>query len=155
MKCMKCGAALEVTVGMHPYEVVDGLHVLLKGVKKTSCPECGEIGVVIPKINQLNETIAKAIAAKPERLAPAEVRFLRKQLGWSGKDFAHRFGVTPETVSRWENGARQMSATAERLLRLSAIELSPVDEYPVPDLVERAQSKRMELELQKDWNVIA
>ena len=155
MKCMNCGAEMGITVGLHLYEVADGLHVILKGVKKTSCPACGETGVVIPKIGQLNETIAKSIARKPERLAPGEVRFLRKYLGWSGKGFAHRFGVTPETISRWENGVRQMSSTAERLLRLSAIELSPVDEYPVPDLVEGGQAKQMELELDKEWSVVA
>jgi DNA-binding transcriptional regulator YiaG len=65
----------------------------------------------------LNEVLAKAIAKKPHRLTPGEIRFLRKYLGWSGKDFAQFMGVTPETVSRWENGAGRIGETAERFLR--------------------------------------
>ena len=155
MKCMYCGNTLEVTKEVHRYAENDGLDVLLEGVSITSCPECGEQGVVIPRISQLNEALARAIAQRPQKLEPAEIRFLRKYLGWSGKDFAHRMGVTPETISRWENGARPMGSTAEILLRLLAIELRPVDEYPVPDLVERKRTKPMMMQLGKDWVVVA
>ena len=39
---------------------------------------------------------------KKRRLAPEEIKFLRKSLGWAGVDFAKHMGATPETVSRWE-----------------------------------------------------
>ena len=155
MKCLNCGAELTVSVGDYRYAAGDGLRVVLKNVKKTQCPECGEDGVVIPKVSQLNEALAEAIAKKPERLGPGEIRFLRKYLGWSGRDFAIRMGVTPETVSRWENGARQMGQTAEKLLRFSAIELSPVDEYPVPELRKSRRTKPIRLELHNEWAVVA
>ena len=155
MKCLICGATLEVAKDDYRYAATDGLNVILKGIRKTKCPECGEEGVAIPKINQLNEALAKAIAQKSQRLKPGEIRFLRKYLGWSGKDFANRLGVTPETVSRWENGARQMGPTAEKLLRLSAIELSPVDEYPVPEFVESKERKQIQARLDEEWSVVA
>ena len=155
MKCLNCGAELTVKVGDYRYAAGDGLNVVLKNVKKTYCPECGEDGVVIPKVSQLNEALAKVLASKPERLGPGEIRFLRKYLGWSGKDFAVRMGVTPETVSRWENGVRQMGETAEKLLRFCAIELSPVDEYPVPVLKDSKRSKPIKLELSREWAVVA
>lgn len=44
--------------------------------------------------------VVQHIARSPERLGPAEIRFLRKYVGYSGKDFARFVGVTPETVSR-------------------------------------------------------
>ena len=39
-------------------------------------------------------------------------------LGWSGRDFARRFGLTPEHVSRIENGHSPISVAADRLLRI-------------------------------------
>jgi putative zinc finger/helix-turn-helix YgiT family protein len=155
MKCHNCGAEARITTGDHRYAAGDGLYVLLKGVKKTKCDVCGEEGVVIPKINQLNEALAKAIAKRPERIEPGEIRFLRKYLGWSGKDFAKRMEVTPETVSRWETGTRQMGATAEKLLRFSAIELGPVEEYPIPELNNGKKARSLELVLDKEWRVVA
>jgi putative zinc finger/helix-turn-helix YgiT family protein len=146
---------LEVTVGEHHYAANDGPNVVLRGVKKTKCPGCGEEGISIPRISQLNEALAKALAKKPQRLQPSEIRFLRKYLGWSGKIFDKRLGVTPETVSRWENGARKMGPTAEKLLRLSAIELSPADEYPVPELEKRRRAEPIKMQLEKEWSVVA
>jgi len=155
MKCLNCGSPLEVREGEHRYAENDGLNVTLQGVKVTHCSRCGEEGVAIPMISQLNGILAKAIAQRPQRLGPGEIRYLRKYLGWSGKDFAVHMGVTPETVSRWENGARPMGSTAEILLRLSAIALHPVDEYPVPELSEGKRLKPIRLQLGKEWGIVA
>ena len=155
MKCLNCNAVLEVTIVEHHYAADDGLNVVLNGVKKTRCSECGEEGIVIPRINHLNEVLAKTLARKSQRLEPGEIRFLRKYLGWSGKIFARRLGVTPETISRWENGARQMGPIAEKLLRLSAIELSPADEYPVPELEKKRRTDPIKMQLDKKWSVVA
>jgi DNA-binding transcriptional regulator YiaG len=62
--------------------------------------------------------IARAVISKNDRLTPAEIRFLRKHLGWTGAEFAAHFGAARETVSRWENGSTPMGPTAERLLRM-------------------------------------
>ena len=70
-------------------------------------PKCGEHEVAIPRIEDLHRTIAQAVIAKRERLTPAEIRFLRKFLGWSGADFAAHVGTTPETVSRSKTAAHQ------------------------------------------------
>jgi transcriptional regulator with XRE-family HTH domain len=64
------------------------------------------------------------------------VRYLRKYLGWSGADFAKRMGVTPESVSRWENDREQMSAVADRLLRLMVATKAPVTAYPLDSLAD-------------------
>ena len=154
MKCVNCNSTMKVQEGDHRYAENDGLNVLLKDIKITSCPGCGEGGVAIPKVNQLNEALAKAFARKSQRLEPAEIKFLRKYFGWSGQEFASRMGVTPETVSRWEHGARPMGSTAEILLRFSAIELSPVDEYPVPEFSELKMTKPLRLQLGKEWSVV-
>ena len=91
---------------------------------------------MLPKIELLHRTIAIALISKHPRLTAAEVRYLRKYLGWSGTDFAKHMGVTPESVSRWENDREQMSAVADRLLRLMVATKAPVTEYPLDSLAE-------------------
>ena len=109
-------------------------HISLAGVEVRRCPECGEHEVVIPRIEQLHQAIANAVIAKKARLSAAEVRFLRKHLGWSGADFARHMGVTPETVSRWENGREPIGPVADRLLRLMVVTKAPKREYSIEAL---------------------
>jgi len=69
-------------------------------------------------MEQLHEFIAKALVLKAGRLSGAEVRYLRKWLGWSGRDFARSFDLSVEHVSRVENGHHPVSGVADRLLRV-------------------------------------
>jgi len=113
-------------------------NVVLIDVEVRRCPACGEHTVVIPRIEELHRTLAMAVISRPGRLAPQEIRFLRKWLGWSGQDFARHFGVTPTTVSRWESleDPSPMGGTAERLLRLAVAHGQPAEQYPVSRLAE-------------------
>jgi putative zinc finger/helix-turn-helix YgiT family protein len=111
-------------------------HVTLQGVEVRRCPDCGEHEVVIPRMTELHQAIARAVVTKKARLMAAEVKFLRKHLGWSGADFARHMGVTAETVSRWENGREPMGAVADRLLRLMVVTQAPKTEYPIDALAE-------------------
>ena len=139
MKCPECGTPMKVTREDHPY-VESGLpNVRLLGVEFRICPKCGEREMAIPRLEQLLRTIALAVAEKSARLTGAEIRFLRKHFGWSGEDFARTMGVTPFTVSRWENEKEPMGATAERLLRLMALRDRPVAVYPNERLSDIAQ----------------
>ena len=119
----------------------------LVNVEVSRCPQCGEYEVAIPAIEDLHRAIAGAIVAKRTRLTPAEVRFLRKLLGWSGTDFAERIGVTPETVSRWETGAAPIGPTADRLLRLMVAFTRPIEKYSLDTLKEVAQEEPAPLRL--------
>jgi putative zinc finger/helix-turn-helix YgiT family protein len=100
------------------YEAVGLPGITLQGVEVSRCVECGEYEVAIPRIEDLHRAIAGAVISKNDRLTPAEIRFLRKHLGWTGAEFAAHFGAARETVSRWENGSSPMGPTAERLLRM-------------------------------------
>jgi putative zinc finger/helix-turn-helix YgiT family protein len=111
-------------------------HVTLVGVEVRRCAACGEHEVVIPKIEQLHRVIAHAVITQRARLTGAEVRFLRKYLGWSGVDFARHMGVTAESVSRWENDREPMSPTADRLVRLMVVTREPVSSYSLDELVD-------------------
>lgn len=61
----------------------------------------------------------RALLLKPSPLEPAELRYLRSRVGWSGQELAQSLGVGSNiTVARWENGARRIPCPTERLLRL-------------------------------------
>jgi putative zinc finger/helix-turn-helix YgiT family protein len=141
MKCHECGGELDITKGTHHYTASGLPNVYLDGVDIRTCPACGTSEVVIPRLAHLHRTIALIIAKSRSRLTGADIRFLRKHIGWSGRDFARHFGVTPETVSRWENEREPMGAAADRLLRVLAVRDQPVESYPTEELTEVAQSE--------------
>jgi transcriptional regulator with XRE-family HTH domain len=100
------------------------------------------------------------LVAKKARLSGAEIRFLRKVLGWSGVDFAEHMGTTAETVSRWETEAAPIGPQADRLLRLMVMTRDPVTDYGKLDLlktVARAKPAAIRLLVRAgangDWNV--
>ncbi len=155
MKCPECGGATTESIGSHPYIGSELPHVILQGVKFHKCAACGHGGVIIKRLAELHRVLARSVAKSPHKLAPGEICFLRKHLGWSGRDFARHFGVSPETVSRWENGKKVMGPTAERLLRVLALTYDPVDEYPLPDQFEaRPPGFEVKASLQRKWRVV-
>ena len=134
MKCHECGAPVEILRKDYPY-VESGLpNIILRDLEIRRCKQCANEDIVIPRLEQLHRLIARELLAKKNRLAPPEVRFLRKHLGWSQEDFARTFGVRPETVSRWETGAERMSPPAERLLRLVVVQGDRIQAYSVEQL---------------------
>ena len=120
MKCPQCQTGMETRRENHRY-IESGLpNVVLENVEKQRCPKCGETSLSIVQPLKLHKMIAMDIIRQPERLSSAEIKYLRKWMGWSGVDFAKRMGVDPATVSRWERAEdpQAMGPVAERLLRL-------------------------------------
>lgn len=136
MRCITCGTQIKARRENYRYEASGLPYVTLKAVEVSRCPKCGETEVAIPAIEDLHRVIAAALIRKRGRLAPPEIRFLRKYLGWSGADFARHTGTTPETVSRWEHGTMPMGPAADRLLRLLVATKAPVSDYPVDVLAQ-------------------
>jgi len=124
----------------YKYEA-SGLNIVLLDVEVSRCPECGEREVHIPNIEGLHRAVALALIRRRERLAPSEIRFLRKYLGLSSGDFAKHVGVSAETVSRWEQGRTPMGTTADRLVRMLVVTREPISHYPLEILKEVAQKE--------------
>ena len=127
MKCVVCGhAELIQSIANLDFNGV----ALVEGVRY-ECPECGEQYDGFERVEALSRAVAHHIARRVERLTPAEIRFLRKYLGYSGKDFAAFLGVAPETVSRWESSAsnKAMTLSTEKLLRYMALNEKPISDY--------------------------
>lgn len=128
--CLICGASMRSSRENVPYDERNLPGMTLVGMTVRRCPECGEREVEIPAIEKLHAVIASVLVRAPGRLTGAEIRYLRKYLGLSGRDFARKIRVTPETVSRWETGREKMSPSAEVALRLLVQVAKPVAQYP-------------------------
>lgn len=137
-RCVACGGRVRSRREKHYRYAESGLpNVMITGAVETgTCEQCGETYTAIPAIDELHRALASAVIRKKGRLAPPEIRYLRKSLGWSGVDFAKRVGAKPETVSRWETGKLAMGAQADRLLRLLVARETPVKEYSVDALAQ-------------------
>jgi putative zinc finger/helix-turn-helix YgiT family protein len=161
MTCLVCGADMKTVRENFRYDACGLPGVTLVDVEVSRCPQCGEYEVAIPQIDDLHKAIAQAVIRKTSRLNAAEIRYLRKYLGWSGVDFARHMGATPETVSRWESGATPIGPASDRLLRLMVATRDPVREYPLDALaiISREQpNKTVRLGLIRDrdgWHAAA
>jgi putative zinc finger/helix-turn-helix YgiT family protein len=131
MTCTSCGGQMRTRRENFLYDACGLPNVTLLGVKVSRCPQCGEYEVAIPQIDDLHKAMAQALIRKTSRLDAAEIRYLRKYLGWSGADFATHMGMKPETISRWETSVEPIGPTADRLLRLMVATRDPVSEYPL------------------------
>jgi putative zinc finger/helix-turn-helix YgiT family protein len=138
---MECGAAMKTKRENYRYDASGLSGVTLFNVDVSRCPKCGESEVQIPHIEALHRTLAMSLIRRRERLSAEEIRFLRKYLGLSGTDFAQHLGVSPETVSRWEQGKKPMGPTADRFLRWLVATREPMSHYPLTMLKDVASEK--------------
>lgn len=157
---MECGAPMRGRRETHRYDWCGLNNVILHGVEIRRCTRCRNYEIGIPRMEQLHRLIARALIEKKTRLLGAEVRFLRKTLGWSGGDFATHMGVAEETVSRWENDAAPIGPQADRLLRLLVAQNGLLTSYPADRLRQidpkKAHAARLELEAGEDrWKLLS
>lgn len=118
MKCQSCGKdTMKAKRENWLYDDSGLPGITLLGVEVRRCTACGETELVLPRVEDLHSAIAVSVIEKPERLTPAETKYLRLQLGLERQDFADAMSVSPASVSRWEGGRLEMSEMAERLLR--------------------------------------
>lgn len=142
MTCIECGGKLKSKKENYRYLACGLPNVTLAGVEVRRCGTCGDHEVVIPHVEKLHEALANAVVRHEARLSGTEVRFLRKYLGYSGGDFASLIGVSPETVSRWENKRETMGPSAERLLRMLVVHKLPIQQYPIEMLTQISTKTR-------------
>jgi putative zinc finger/helix-turn-helix YgiT family protein len=134
MRCSLCGAQVTKTRENHLYNESGLPGITLLNVEVRHCAACGERSVVIPAVAQLHRAIAQAVVQKPSALTGDELRFLRKHLERSSKDFAEVVGARPETVTRWEKGDLPMPPQLDRLVRLMVVHNDRKTDYSIDAL---------------------
>ena len=124
VKCDICQSVMRERMATlaRPYHYdLSGLDdVYLVGVLVRECPKGHGDAPVIPRIEELHNHIAKWLVQKGGLLHGKEIRFLRKMIGFAGKKFAALLGVSPEHLSRVENGKRKtLGQSSDRVARLA------------------------------------
>src|SRR5690349_10470908 len=99
-RCVQCGEPMRAAVRLDvAYEDIGGSlpDVSIEGVEVARCPSCDDVTYAIPRIAELHRALTAAVVAKRSRLSGAEIRYLRKTIGWSARDLARMFSVARET----------------------------------------------------------
>jgi DNA-binding transcriptional regulator YiaG len=91
--------------------------VVLRDVLVFHCKHCGAAVPQITAASILHRLIVFRLLTKEYRLSGAEVRFLRKAVGYSATDLAKMAGTSKSVVSRWENRS-SLGQDSDRLVRL-------------------------------------
>lgn len=146
MKCRVCekDELLEVREDYHYREC--GLdNVTIMGITVRKCAHCGNVMPLIPNIEGLHDALADSIIKKNGPLIPAEIIFLRKSLGWSGKDFAKNMMCDKSQISKWEHGTVKMSKPYELLLREIVSSGKKLTDYHREEIVWRRNPKARQL----------
>lgn len=145
LKCFACGHGMTTRRENVKYDASGLPGVTLLNVEVSRCGHCGQYEVAIPHIEELHRVMALAVARKSARLTPAEIRFLRTTLGWSGRELADHMGATAETVSRWEHGKTPMGPQADRLLRLMVLHRTLPESFDLSQLKDVARQAPADL----------
>jgi DNA-binding transcriptional regulator YiaG len=118
----KCDYITKRATVNEPFRVAwSGLpNVFVAGIRYEGCRFCNEVAGIFPAPLDLIKTLAHTIVQKSSSLTGPEIRYLRKSLQKKSSEFAELIGVSPEQVSRWENGHNAPGKSADKLIRLSA-----------------------------------
>jgi putative zinc finger/helix-turn-helix YgiT family protein len=131
-RCTECGTLQHVERKTVPYPQSGLLNVELSNVPIWVCSN-GHEEVEIPAVTELHELLAQLIIRKPAMLNGAEVKFLRRRVELTAKEFAERIGITPQHLSRLENDRSIKSKVLDLLIRLSvASMIAARDQKPFP-----------------------
>ena len=143
MNCAECGGdrVMVERNAVIRYDMGGLPNIVLRGVERSRCEQCGKESVRIPRNGQLHRVIADYLIQQKRQLAGDEIRFLRKHMGFSAEDFAGCMGVSRESVSRWETGAEHMGAISDRLLRTLVTTHQPTKNYLIDDLLKSLPRK--------------
>lgn len=144
----------------HKYKECGLSNVTLVGVEHYRCEQCGEEYFGFGNMEKLHEAIAHVLLRKKDLLTGAEVRFLRKHLGYSGTLFAKLIGYDDSTLSRLENGAQPITRTFDHLIRFTVASKLPDRNYDLHDMIlkgEGIEASRIELAAtaKGEWEVKA
>lgn len=151
MKCETCQRNLVKTrVAEYHYQECGVSNVFLGNIDVYECPACGSRVPIISCITELHEVMAEAFALKPTPLTGEEIRFIRKELKLTGKEFSRYLGITHTVLSKWENNKVRVGQVSDRLIRLfyfrylEEVQQRPIDKHILSEIVVDKGTNRIE-----------
>ena len=134
MECDYCHVAMQEkqATAAEPYRyTISGLKdVCLIGIAVRTCPKCKVSVPIIPRIAELHDVIARAIVKEPHFLRGDQIRFLRKAAALPARKFATILGITPQHLSRIENGhTLKLGKVADRMARIVTVKARDGEDY--------------------------
>lgn len=115
--CTECGAPQTLVRKTVSYPQSGLSNVRLQNVPVWQCANLHE-EVEIPGTKQLHDVLTQLVLRKPVPLSGSELRFLRRQIKFSAKEFAERIGLTPVRWSQLENSTGAIGRRIDLLVRL-------------------------------------
>ena len=140
MKCRECGQVYMETTGDFHF-ISSGLdNAYIKDARLIKCG-CG-VGLKIKSMVSVLDELGNAVINKPGPLSGQEIRYLRKNLSLSAREFARLLEVDHTTLSKWENG-RAPGRPNDLLIRLAYAALKGC-EHPkrIFDIFEKVRKQR-------------
>ena len=135
MKCPICNSEVECNQESYHY-IESGLeNIYLDGIDVFRC-SCGEEIINIPAMPELHFLIALKLIKKKSLLSNLEIRFLRKNMGLTGKVLSKYIGVDNATLSRWEHNAQTIDKSHDRLLRLIYSNIKGISSDEIKHLIQ-------------------
>jgi len=109
-RCVMCESS-NIKESTARYAVHVGERAISTRLPAVQCGDCGESIVEGSAMETFEREVARLVATSGNIDGPT-FKYLRKFLGLRAKELATKLGVTPETVSRWENGERDVDRLA-------------------------------------------
>jgi DNA-binding transcriptional regulator YiaG len=121
--CGNCGQTAQMV--RKNYEFTEmGIPVELQQINVISCSYCGNVDPVIPNINGLMHVLALGIVCSPCKLRGEEVRFLRKYVNKSAREFSRYLHIDHTHLSKLENDRYEIGKELDKLVRLIVVNMS-------------------------------
>ena len=122
-ECTRCGEPVNPEPRNYRYLESGLSNVILQGIEVADCPKCGNEDAIIPRMAKIHRAIARALTLSPSRLTGEQIRFLRKDLGFSGDQLGKYLHTDKTKISKWEGGEDRIGPSTDRLIRLLAASL--------------------------------
>lgn len=115
--------------------------VLVNAVTQHIAANGDVLETVIPDPDGLVKAVAQSRCLHPEKLKPADIKFLRSALEMKGTEFAKKIGISPEHLSRLESGDKVLQMQCETLIRTMAFTFTcgvpGVKDRPISEFAKR------------------
>jgi len=133
--CCNCGNTANVVRKNHHFDEM-GLPVELQNIEVIECAHCGTVDPIIPNMDGLMKVLAIALVSNRCKLTGEEIRYLRKYVGKSAREFSRYLNVNHTHLSKLENDRYEVTPRLDKLVRLIVCSMDPEIAAGAKNLVE-------------------